>query len=75
MLKTKVRLDAEERQMLQRLAPAFGGQQGALREAVRRLAADYDREQAFKAFLKAWDEEDGPLTNEEIAAVATRCGL
>ena len=75
MLKAIVWLNAEDRQRLERLAPVFGGRKAALHEALRRLADEEDRKEAFDAFLKAWDEEDGPLTDEEIAAVATRCGL
>ncbi len=73
--KATVRLKKEDRQLLERLAPKFGGRQETLREALRRLAADLDRKEAFDAFLKAWDEEDGPLSEDEIAAVAKRCGL
>lgn len=75
MLKAIVWLGAEDRQRLKRLAPVFGSRKAALHEALRRLADEEDRKEAFDAFLKAWDEEDGPLTDEEIAAVATRCGL
>ena len=73
--KTTVRLDDEQRQLLERLAPKFGGQAATIREALQRLAADQDRQESFDAFLQAWEEEDGPLSNEEIAAVAKRCGL
>ncbi|MXV87481.1 MAG: hypothetical protein F4117_09820 [Acidimicrobiales bacterium] len=75
MAKAAVWLPKEDRQLLERLAPKFGGRQGALREALQRLAADEDRKESFDAFLQAWEEEDGPLSNEEIAAVAKRCGL
>ena len=75
MMKAAVWLPKEERQILERLAPKFGGRQEALREALQRLAADEDRRESFDAFLQAWEEEDGPLSNEEIAAVAKRCGL
>ena len=75
MLKAIVWFNAEDRQRLERLAPVFGSRKAALHEALRRLADEEDRKEAFDAFLKAWDEEDGPLTDEEIAAVATHCGL
>lgn len=75
MAKTTVRLEKEDCQLLERLAPKFGGREATVREALHRLAADHDRKEAFDAFLKAWDEEDGPLSEEEIAAVAKRCGL
>ena len=75
MAKATVRLTDEDRQLLERLAPEFGGKTATVREALQRLAADHDRKVAFDAFLKAWDEEDGPLSNEELSAVAQRCGL
>ena len=70
-----MRLSKEDRQVLERLALKFGGREATIREALQRLAADHDRKEAFDAFLKAWDEEDGPLSDEEISAVARRCGL
>ncbi|MDE0321621.1 MAG: hypothetical protein OXH86_20620 [Acidimicrobiaceae bacterium] len=75
MAKAAVWLPKEDRQLLERLAPKFGGRQEALREALQRLAADEDRKESFDAFLQAWEEEDGPLSNEETTAVAKRCGL
>ncbi len=75
MAKATVRLTDEDRQLLERLAPEFGGKTATVREALQRLAAEHDRRVAFDAFLKAWDDEDGPLSNEEISAVAQRCGL
>ncbi|WP_420625584.1 hypothetical protein [Candidatus Poriferisodalis sp.] len=73
--KAPVRLKTEDQQLLERLAPEFGGKTATVREALQRFAADHDRKEAFDAFLKAWDEEDGPLSDEEISAVARRCGL
>lgn len=75
MAKAAVWLPKEDRQLLERLAPKFGGRQEILREALQRLAADQDRKESFDAFLQAWEEEDGPVSDEEIAAVAERCGL
>ena len=74
MLKAIVWLGAEDRQRLKRLAPVFGSRKAALHEALRRLADEEDRKEAFDAFLKEWAEEDGAPSDEEIAAMATRYG-
>ena len=74
-MRARVRLDKEDRLPLERIAPKFGGREATVGEALRRLATDHDCTGAFDAFPKAWDEEDGPLGEEEIAAVAKRCGL
>ncbi len=70
-----MRLDDEGRQILERLAPKFGGKTATIHEALQRLAADHDRKVAFDAFMNAWEEEDGPLSDQEISAMAKRCGL
>ena len=75
MARRTVRLDDEGRQILERLAPKFGGKTAAIHEALQRLAADHDRKVAFDAFMKAWEEADGPLSDQEISAMAKRCGL
>lgn len=53
MARRTVRLDDEGRQILERLAPRFGGRAATVREALRRLAADHDRKEAFGAFTQA----------------------
>ncbi|WP_420445208.1 hypothetical protein [Candidatus Poriferisodalis sp.] len=75
MARRTVRLDDEGRKILERLAPKFGGKTATIHEALERLAADHDRKVAFDAFMKAWEEEDGPLSDQEISAMAKRCGL
>ena len=74
-MSVRVRLDTEDRLPLERIGPKFGGREATVRDALRRLATDHDRKEPFDAFPKAWDEEDGPLGEKEIAAVAKRCGL
>ncbi|WP_419914026.1 hypothetical protein [Candidatus Poriferisodalis sp.] len=71
----KVRLDDEDGQLLDRLAPKFGGRAAAVREALQRLAADEDRKEAFDAFLAEWASESGPPEAEAVAAMAERYGL
>ena len=75
MLKAIVWLNAEDRQRLERLAPVCGSRKAALHEALRRLADEEDRKEAFDAFLKEWAEEDGAPSDEEITEVTTRFGL
>ena len=75
MLKATVRLDAEDRQLLERLAPESGGREATVREALRRLAADHDRKQALSDFFEEWDAEAGPVSPDEVAAMAKRHGL
>ena len=48
-----VRLDDEGGQLLDRLAPEFGGKSSAIRLALRLLAADRQRRDALNAFLEA----------------------
>ena len=75
MAKATVRLYDEDCQLLERLAPKFGGRAAAVHEALQRLAADQDRKESLSAFLEAWEAEDGPLTEEEVSAMAERYGL
>ena len=72
---TTVRLDGEDEQFLETLASEFGGRDGAIRHALRLLAADRQRKEALNAFLEAWNAEAGPLDEEAVAAMARRFGL
>ena len=60
---------------LDTLAPEFGGKSGAVRHALRLLAADRQRRDALNAFLEAWNAEAGPLDEDAVAAMAKRYGL
>ena len=75
MVKATVRLDAQDQQLLERLAPVFGGRAATVREALQRLAADHDRREAVEAFFEEWEAESEPLSPDEVAAIAKRCGL
>ena len=68
-------LGKETCQLLDRLVPAFGSREAALREALHRLIAKEDREAAADAFFSALQTADVPLSNEEVSALAERCGL
>ncbi len=75
MATTTVRLDDEDEALLDRLAPEYGGRSSAIRQALRNLAADRKRQNALIAFLVEWDAEEGPIEEEDIAAMAERYGL
>ena len=75
MAKATVRLEKEERQILERLAPKFGGKEATVREALQRLAADHDRREAVNTFFEEWEAESEPLSPDEVAEIAKRCGL
>lgn len=75
MSTTTVRLDAEDEAILDQLAPEYGGRSSAIRQALRALAADHRRREALRSFLADWDDEAGPLDDNEITAAARRFGL
>ncbi len=75
MSTTTVRLDDEDEALLDMLAPEYGGRSSAIRHALRNLAADRKRQDALRSFLAEWDAEDGPIEQEEIAAMAERYGM
>ena len=70
--KATVRLYDEDRQLLERLAPKFGGRAATVHEALQRLAADQDRKEALSAFLAEWAQESGPPDEQAVAAMAER---
>ena len=75
MSTTTVRLDDEDEALLDMLAPEYGGRSSAIRQALRNLAADRKRQTALRSFLAEWDGEEGPVDEEDIAAMADRYGL
>ncbi len=72
---TTVRLDEEDEALLDLLAPEYGGRSSALRQALRNLAADRRRTDALGSFLAAWEAEDGPIDDDDVARMADRYGL
>ena len=75
MSTTTVRLDDEDEALLDMLAPEYGGRSSAIRQALRNLAADRRRQDALRTFLADWDAHEGPIDDEDIAAMADRYGL
>lgn len=72
---TTVRLDHEDEALLDMLALEYGGRSGAIRHALRNLAADRHRRTALSSFVAEWDAEDSPIDEDDIAAMAERYGL
>ena len=72
---TTVRLNVEDRQILDMLAPLFGGKSNAIRQALRSLAAQRVRRLSLDSFLEGWEAEAGPVDEEAVAAMARRYGL
>jgi Arc/MetJ-type ribon-helix-helix transcriptional regulator len=75
MSTTTVRLDDEDEALLDMLAPEYGGRSSAIRHALRTLAADRRRQAALRSFLADWDEEEGPIDEDAVAAITERYGL
>ena len=75
MSTTTVRLDEDDEEILDKLAPAYGGRSNAIRQALRQLSAHHDRQEALGAFLTAWDEDAGPVDEGAVTAMAQRYGL
>ena len=72
---TTVRLSTEDKQILDKLAPLFGGKSNAIRHALRSLASDRERHLALESFLDDWETEAGPMDEASVAAMARRYGL
>ena len=72
---TTVRLDDDDDAILEALAPEYGGRSSVIRHALRELAGQRRRHEALGRFLADWDDEAGPVDEDEIAAAAERYGL
>jgi Arc/MetJ-type ribon-helix-helix transcriptional regulator len=75
MAATTVRLSPEEEAALDKLAERFGGRSGAIRHAVRRLAAEQARQDALQHALDEWADDRGAVDEEAIADAIERFGL
>ena len=75
MRTTTVRLDEHDEQILDELAPAYGGRSNAIRQALRRLSAEVDRQQSLEAFLADWQRAEGPVDEAAVEAIAHCFGL
>lgn len=70
-----MRLNADDREILDGLAPLYGSRSNAIRHALRLLAADRRRHLALESFLDEWHFEAGPVDEQAVAAAARRYGL
>ena len=75
MSTTTVRLDEHDEQILDELAPAYGGRSNAIRQALRRLSAEVERQQSLEDFLDDWQRAEGPVDEAEVDAIKQRFGL
>ena len=75
MATTTVRLTPEEEAALDVLAARYGGRSGAIRHAVRLLAAEQSRQDALQAALADWEAARGPVEEDEVAEAMVRFGL
>ena len=75
MSTTTVRLDEDDEHILDELAPAYGGRSNAIRQALRRLSAEVDRQRALEEFLTEWQHDAGPVDEGAVEAMAQRFGL
>ena len=75
MATTTVRLDEQEEATLDELARIHGGRSNALREGLRLLAETTRQRKELSDLLADWQETDGPVSDEAVAAVAKRFDL
>jgi Arc/MetJ-type ribon-helix-helix transcriptional regulator len=75
MATTTVRLSPEEEAALDKLAERFGGRSGAIRHAVRRLAAEQSREDALQLALDEWAADRGAVDEEAVIDAIERFGM
>lgn len=69
---TTVRLNDDERVLLDELAAEFGGRSGAIKHGLCLLAQERDRERAMADFMEAWSAESGPPDPAGVAAMRKR---
>ena len=69
---TTVRLDDEERALLDEIAPEFGGRSAAIKQGIAMLADEHRRRRALEAFMEEWSAESGPPDPDGVAAMSER---
>lgn len=75
MATTTVRLSPEEEAALDKLAERYGGRSGAIRHAVRQLAAEQSRQDALQQALDDWQADRGPVDEDAVADAIRQFGL
>ena len=69
---TTVRLNDEERALLDELASEFGGRSGAIKQGIQMLAQEHRRRRALDRFMDDWVSETGPADPDGVAAMRER---
>ena len=72
MATTTVRLDDDDESILDTLSPIFGGRSNTIRQALRHLSAEIDRQRSLTEFLAEWETEAGPIGDDDITAMTDR---
>ncbi len=75
MATTTVRLSTAEERLLDQLAASYGGRSNAIRQALKLLAAQAERQRALTDLLEEWAEEPADSTDEAVEAFAEHYGL
>ena len=69
---TTVRLNDEERALLDELASEFGGRSGAIKQGIQMLAQEHRRRRALESFMDEWSAESGAPDPDGVAAMRER---
>lgn len=72
---TTVRLDDEDEAILELLAAEYGGRSSVIRQALRSLAAERQRQDALRSFLDEWAVDGQPISDKEVASMVERFNL
>jgi predicted transcriptional regulator len=75
MATTTVRLTPDEEKVLDMLAERYGGRSGAIRHAVRQLAAEQSRQDLLHEALAEWAQARGPVDEDAVVDAIQRFGL
>ena len=67
-----MRLNDEERALLDELASEFGGRSGAIKQGIQMLAQEHRRRRALDRFMDVWVSETGPADPDGVAAMRER---
>ncbi len=69
---TTVRLNDEERALLDEFASEFGGRSGAIKQGIQLLAQEHHRRRALESFMDEWSAESGTPDPDGVAAMRER---
>ena len=67
-----MRLNDEERALLDELASEFGGRSGAIKQGIQMLAQEHRRRRALERFMDEWSAESGAPDPDGVAAMRER---